>query len=149
MKKKLLIVALVLSSFSFTSETCVGLKRIPEFENKIEKSSFDKLEVHAVGIKMYDSDRVQIDYSTYKMTGTAKKNNNSIPSPLGNTIKKIVISRSLAEKMIPESKKLLSYENKTSKNKRRFDISPRKISFNVGENGVKNIYIQNGIIIVD
>ncbi len=145
--KKLLIAVLILSSFSFASEICT-FKSSPKFESKVEKFSFDKLEVYTVGIKMYGADKVQIDYSTFKIHAPSTKNN-SVTLPLGDEVKKIIVSKSAAEILIPESKKILVPGNKIGTNKGTFDIRPRKINFVVGENGIKNIFIQNGIIYIN
>lgn len=148
MLKKLLIVALILSSVSFAKKVPFVKSTLVNV-NKMERFSLNKLEVYAIGIKMYDANKVQIDYSTFKMYTASKESNNRNPQSLGNGVQKIVVSKSIAEKLIPESKKILVPGNKVAINKGTFDIRPRNISFNVGENGVKNIYIQNGIIIVD
>lgn len=148
MLKKLLIVALILSSVSFAKKVPFVKSTLVNV-NKMERFSLNKLEVYAIGIKMYDANKVQIDYSTFKMYTASEESNNRNPQSLGNGVQKIVVSKSIAEKLIPESKKILVPGNKVAINKGTFDIRPRNISFNVGENGVKNIYIQNGIIIVD
>ena len=167
MLKKLLIAMLIImgvSSYSFEMQTQVkeiekNVPRAekPELNDNIEYP-IDRLGITVVEIRPYDNSKVELIYKAMEVEAVIKtgiNTNLNYPFEKGKfkyKLKKVLISKELINKLIPESINLAKVNrtlNELEARKMGIKVNSVEIKFDLKEKNANRIYFKNGIIYID
>ena len=162
MLKKLLIAMLIImgvSSYSFEMQTQVKEieKNVPRAE-KPELNDNIEYPITVVEIRPYDNSKVELIYKAMEVEAVIKtgiNTNLNYPFEKGKfkyKLKKVLISKELINKLIPESINLAKVNrtlNELEARKMGIKVNSVEIKFNLKEKNANRIYFKNGIIYID
>ena len=167
MIKKLLIAMLIVTGvISYSLEMQTQVKQIERNVQKVEKPELndnveyplDRLGVTVVEIRPYDNKKIELIYKVLEVKAEMNpgvNTNINYPFEKGRfkyKLKKVLISKELANKLIPKSTNLANVtgtSNETEVKKMGIKVNSVELKFNLKEKNVNRIYLRNGIIYVD